>query len=260
MKTKWKTAMVVVLALAAIIAGIIWARRVPVYQWQQAVSPGALSQGHADLERNCAACHTASRGTEAANCIVCHANNVSLLQRQPTAFHADIGNCADCHHEHQGRSPGITPMDHATFASIAHRQLKEAASGSESAALARALAPSVRDRSPSPSNAHLTTAEAALHCAACHGKQDKHYAHFGSDCAQCHATTAWTLPEFHHPAPTSRDCAQCHQAPPSHSMMHFHMVSMAVAGVEHADVRECYLCHQTTSWNDIRGVGFYKHH
>ncbi len=25
-------------------------------------------------------------------------------------------------------------------------------------------------------------------------------------------------------------------------------------------VDQCYRCHQTTSWNDIKGVGFYKHH
>lgn len=23
---------------------------------------------------------------------------------------------------------------------------------------------------------------------------------------------------------------------------------------------QCYRCHQTTSWNDILGVGYYKHH
>jgi len=28
----------------------------------------------------------------------------------------------------------------------------------------------------------------------------------------------------------------------------------------HARVDQCLLCHQTTSWNDIRGVGWYKHH
>ena len=55
-------------------------------------------------------------------------------------------------------------------------------------------------------------------------------------------------------------CAQCHQAPPSHYMMHFRMVSMTVAGRMHAQVNQCYLCHQTTSWNDIKGVGLYKHH
>ena len=43
-------------------------------------------------------------------------------------------------------------------------------------------------------------------------------------------------------------------------MMHFKMVSMKTAGVEHADVSQCFLCHQTNAWNDIKGVGWYKHH
>jgi hypothetical protein len=38
------------------------------------------------------------------------------------------------------------------------------------------------------------------------------------------------------------------------------MVSEIVARVEHANVKQCYLCHQTTVWNDIRGVGYCKHH
>jgi len=43
-------------------------------------------------------------------------------------------------------------------------------------------------------------------------------------------------------------------------MMHFKMVSMTVAHMAKAEVNQCFLCHQTTSWNDIKGVGFYKHH
>ena len=73
-------------------------------------------------------------------------------------------------------------------------------------------------------------------------------------------TTKWTLPEFRHPSSASQSCAQCHQAPPSHSMMHFQMISMKVACQPKAKVNQCFLCHQTTSWNDIKGVGFYKHH
>jgi hypothetical protein len=56
------------------------------------------------------------------------------------------------------------------------------------------------------------------------------------------------------------DCAQCHQAPPSHYMEHFRMISVMVAGQPHARVEQCFLCHQTTAWNDIKNVGWYKHH
>jgi hypothetical protein len=151
----------------------------------------------------------------------------ALLQRQPTAFHAEIGSCRECHAEHQGVGRRSTVMDHDALAQIARR--REVSRGD-------------------------------LDCAACHSRKDHHFGLFGRDCAGCHGTDKWTIPAFRHPPPGSTDCAQCHQAPPSHYMGHFHMVSARVAGKPHARVNQCYQCHQTTSWNDIKGVGWYKHH
>jgi hypothetical protein len=108
-----------------------------------------------------------------------------------------------------------------------------------------------------------------LDCQACHSTKDKHAGLLGSECASCHATMEWTLAEFQHPSANSVDCSQCHRAPPSHYLMHFDMVSKKIARQEDervakccgvAQVNQCYRCHQTTSWNDIKGVGWYKHH
>ena len=227
--------------------------------WQHMASPGDLSKAHAFLENNCAACHTPTRSVLAQNCIVCHANNQALLQRQPTAFHANITECAACHIEHQGRVATATQMDHVALAHIGCKMLEGASSPSrpDMAKVQYWLertAPSAR-----PAN-HRAAEEALLNCAACHSTKDKHLGLFGTDCAACHTTTAWTIPEFRHPSAASQSCAQCHQAPPSHYMEHFRMISMKVARQEHADVSQCFLCHQTTSWNDIKGVGYYKHH
>ena len=86
--------------------------------WQNQVIPGKLSAAHASLETNCAACHTAVQGVDEAKCIACHANNESLLQRQPTAFHASISNCASCHVEHQGINANLRVMNHEALAQI----------------------------------------------------------------------------------------------------------------------------------------------
>jgi len=43
-------------------------------------------------------------------------------------------------------------------------------------------------------------------------------------------------------------------------MEHFKMISARVARQPQARVEQCFACHQTTSWNDIKGVGWYKHH
>jgi len=111
-----------------------------------------------------------------------------------------------------------------------------------------------------PTHPRVTSREAALNCMTCHSTKDRHQGYFGGDCASCHGTALWAIEEFRHPSPNSVECVQCHQAPPSHRMMHFTMVSRSVAQRADARVDQCFVCHQTTSWNDIRNVGWYKHH
>jgi len=222
--------------------------------WQSMASPGALSSAHAFLASNCAACHTANKGVEARSCIVCHADNQSLLQRQPTAFHADVQSCVECHVEHQGADLRPTQMDHVALARLSFRQLSRSEPSGQS--VDQDLPHTALLSGSSSVKAH----EAALNCASCHTNEDRHRGFFGANCLQCHTTTAWTIPEFRHPSPASTNCVQCHQAPPSHYMEHFEMISMKFARQEHAQVSECFKCHQTTSWNDIKGVGWYKHH
>ncbi len=236
-----------------------------IVEWQRMANPGELSQAHAFLNHNCKACHTPVSGVEASKCIVCHANDEDILNRQPTAFHADIGSCQDCHLEHRGRHATMSEMDHEALAKLGRDQLeKKSGTDSEAAAVLAWIRQVATDsENPAPSalvHPDLSSHERTLNCAACHQNDDRHLGLFGHDCSACHEATRWTLPEFLHPSTRSKDCAQCHQAPPSHYMMHFNMISKRVAGVEHADVSQCFLCHQTTSWNDIKGAGFYKHH
>jgi ribosomal protein S14 len=238
--------------------------------WQHTVIPGDLSQGHAFLENNCAACHSPVKGVEAQNCIVCHANNKAVLQRQPTAFHANINSCTACHLEHQGRIPRTTKMDHVALARIAFRELEQQPPqpGVDVPAMKRWLK-ETKGAPHQSAHPNLRPEEALLNCATCHQTKDRHVGLFGTDCASCHATNKWTISEFRHPSSASQSCAQCHQAPPSHYMEHFNMISKKVAQQEDSqvagccgptDVSQCYRCHQTTSWNDIKGVGYYKHH
>jgi hypothetical protein len=219
--------LVAALALVAVSIGIglDWARSDSLVRtsWQQAVVPGALSKSHAFLAQDCVACHAPVKGVEAAQCIACHADNKALLQRQPTAFHADIRSCTGCHLEHQAAARMPATMDHALFAK-------------------------------------LGAGESQLDCASCHATKDRHQGLFGADCAQCHATAQWTVAEFRHPSPRATECAQCHKPPPSHIKMHFSMMSAPIARQPDAKVEQCYLCHQTTSWNDIKGAGWVKHH
>ena len=215
------------------------------------VNPGPLSPGHTQLNDKCEACHAPYRGVISEGCILCHANNQQLLQRQPTAFHATIGECSACHFEHTKQDRRPIQMDHSALARIGTKMVKSllAEKPSPESFFARIAAAA---KSPAP--------DQSLNCASCHSIEDKHVGLFGSECSACHQTTSWKIPGYRHPPESSLDCAQCHQAPPSHYMEHFHMVSERIARVEHAKVNQRYLCHRTTVWNDIRGVGYYKHH
>lgn len=226
--------------------------------WENAANPGLLSKAHAALDGACSACHTPLLGVADDKCIACHADNRALLQRQPTLFHQSIGACADCHLEHLGRAYISRRMDHVALSRIGKRQAGHASLETATDWLTTTL--SGRPQSARFDNPLLLPGEEALVCATCHQRQDRHQGQLGSQCATCHGTDAWQIARFVHPSPRSTDCAQCHLEPPSHRMMHFEMVSKSVARREHATVRECFLCHQTTSWNDIKGAGWYKHH
>jgi hypothetical protein len=249
MSKKNRLKIFVLLAVLATGFGAFWYSRWQRVDWESQVKPGKLSASHAQFETNCAACHTPVTGVEDEKCIACHADNQALLGRQPTAFHAGIGNCAACHVEHQGANANLRAMNHEALARIG---INLNAQGATSNRQTNPLLPENRPL--------VSPLEARLDCASCHSTKDKHFGLFGQNCASCHATTQWTIPAFQHPSPRSQDCAQCHQAPPSHYMEHFSMVSRRIANQPNAQVNQCYACHQTTSWNDIKGVGFYKHH
>ena len=263
---KWIFIVIVLgLVLAAVALGALRVHLVAnAGRLQRVISPGTLSMAHAFLEEKCSVCHTSIHGVEGAKCIVCHANNENLLQRQPTAFHATIGRCAECHIEHRGVSVRPVVMDHAALARLGLSELSTSAPDTEN----RITANRIRNWMSGPSGAS-NRLDATLNCATCHATKDRHLGLFGNECSECHGTEQWTIAEYRHPSARSLDCAQCHQAPPSHYMEHFAMVSKKTVGqgtlggsqcCDNVQVNQCYRCHQTTSWNDLRGVGYYKHH
>ena len=205
---------------------------------QRFVSPGPLSPRHAYLANRCESCHETTIGVTDTKCTSCHANAERLLGREPTAFHASIGECATCHGEHQSPNIRPIPLDHVELAKVGARTLARASRTDDaSASTLKSLETWLRIRVPKQLDE--SSAREVLNCTGCHSTKDRHMGLFGKDCAQCHATTQWTIAEFLHPSSRSTDCAQCHQAPGSHYMMHFDMVSKKIAGQEDERVAEC---------------------
>ncbi len=226
--------------------------------------PGPISPAHHSFADDCNACHEPWRGSDSTKCILCHANDRDLLQRQSTSFHADIGNCQSCHPQHLSVNGSSSAMDHEVLARVGKEQLTHMVH--DEAAKRRSQALDSWIKSPSAESpslevaAGVTPMEATLDCAACHLNEDVHFGLMGKSCVACHGTDKWSVDSFKHPSASSRSCSQCHQAPPSHYMGHFKMISAKVAGKPKAKVRQCFACHQTNSWIDIKGVGLYKHH
>ena len=227
--------------------------------WETIVSPGPLTQAHSFLETDCRACHTAISGVNRESCVWCHANETSLLGRQPTAFHAEVSECTGCHVEHQGLHANINNMDHDYLATIALNDLRGAEHW-QSSPLAIEIHMAEFLSEATLKERDLSVETYALDCASCHAHEEPHFGYMGKDCDQCHSLERWTIDAFQHPSASSTECMQCHQPPPSHMMEHFTMLSQPVAREPHAPVEACFACHQTTSWNDIKKIGFYKHH
>lgn len=247
-----------------IVAGILTAAVIiiPLYRsgsmaapnFAAAVQPLPLSTKHEFIGGKCEACHSPFRGVEAASCITCHATAAGDLGKQSTAFHASAQQCRDCHSEHKGAGRLIA-MDHSALLKIAGRQ---PSTQPLQLSISREMVNDLKSFLGIPPA--QSEQRAGLDCANCHSNRDPHRELFGRDCAACHQTAAWQIAGYVHPSVISKDCAQCHQAPPSHYMGHFVMMDRMITGQEHAEVNQCYLCHRTDSFNDIKNIGWLKHH
>ena len=193
----------------------------------RAVTPGPLSQAHAFLGDNCESCHAPNRGVVAEKCVTCHVSAPELLSMPRAAFHATITECGGCHTEHRGSDIRPIKMDHSMLETVARRS---------------------------------SATPVALQCQTCHAIQDPHQGFLGQQCASCHVSKTWEITTFVHPSPRSTDCAQCHKPPASHLMMHFSMMDQTITGQSGVTVDQCQACHQTDSFNNIKGVGWFDMH
>jgi hypothetical protein len=260
-----KVSAAILAAIAAI--GIVAALLVPIviYRsgtkalpiWGDIASPGLLSAAHAFLGAQCESCHTPDIGIKAASCITCHTPDAFVLAKQSTAFHATIQECRGCHIEHQGTSIRPVRIDHSVLTTVG---VRAAHAGEISGQPASGGLTATRHFLEGVTGNGPATDVAALDCASCHGFRDKHQEWFGTQCADCHATDTWKISLYLHPSPKSQECNECHKAPPSHYMMHFTMMDIGMTGQNGARVEQCFMCHQTDSFNDIRGIGWRKMH
>jgi hypothetical protein len=219
---------------------------------EKLLMPGELTIAHADLESDCSQCHDRSdRSRQRALCLGCHDHeNIVADIQKGEGFHgraAGQGECNACHSEHKGRSADIIRLDSGSFN---HRRTDLALTGAHVSAACDACHKKGRKYR-----------EAPRQCVDCHREVDSHRGKLGTDCAQCHETTAFKQAKFDHArtrfpltdAHSNVACAACHRDP-AYKDTPMGCVDCHAADDVHRSSRggDCTSCHNMVDWKQSR--------
>lgn len=232
----------------AFVVSVLAARSSPAIDLEKMVMPGPLAADHADLEKDCAACHQAfDVGAQRTLCLACH-EEVSDDLAKKRGFHgrsplASVGQCRSCHPDHLGRDANILGGGEATF-DHAHTDFP-LKGRHESSACTQCHEADVPRR------------DAPVECFACHEADDAHAGALSQDCGKCHDSSGWVTTRFDHAstkypltgAHAKASCLGCHVAErykgTPQDCVSCHAVDDAHEG---RFGTKCGDCHDTAGW------------
>jgi len=211
---------------------------------KETISPGDLSKGHIELEKDCMKCHSIFRGAAGEKCVSCHKpKEIGLFtvkgekifrkenSKEKTIFHKTLQKetCDVCHTDHAGKEPKFLIHE------FSHEVLEA----------------SLRDK-----------------CLSCHDNpKDTLHEKNIENCSACHKTEKWIPAEFehekyfrfdkHHP-PRCKDCHlnknykeytcyECHEHTPS-KMREEHYEE----GIRNFE--KCELCHRSGDEHEAKRI------
>ncbi len=210
---------------------------------KQMVSPGDLSEGHKNLEKNCMQCHSMFFGTPVEKCVFCHkpaeigivttagAKIKKKTGQGKAAFHQQVSknSCLSCHADHKGRNIGK-----------ADRQLSH----------------------------DLLQGVNMKQCTVCHkGPADNLHVKNSQECSQCHTPDRWRPANLDHAKYFSfdkdhlADCTSCHQNNnyKEYTCYGCHNHQQAKVEQEHEksginSYQNCILCHKNGNIGEAKGM------
>ncbi|HSN82496.1 MAG TPA: hypothetical protein VLS88_07975 [Polyangiales bacterium] len=249
--------------LASAIAGSLRPRQIGA----QFLSPGKLSDDHADLEgdANCGQCHSTGKRIDTDACLSCH-DDLAVRIKQKTGLHGREyrgEECGRCHVEHLGRNAPLVRWPGGKKERFDHRLAGWTLKGAH----ASVRCEDCHDRRNR--RGHSTYLGLETDCVSCH--EDPHEGRFAdAECTSCHNESDWSEVadvRSNHPGLSlagghaRTKCEDCHDrgnvAPPSAG-------SDCVAC--HAQVHDakfgdrCENCHANIRWLGLpRRIGLRAH-
>lgn len=248
-----------------------------VLQLSAQLSPGDLTQAHADLEgiRNCTQCHTLGNKVENSKCLECHDEIQSLLDQQK-GFHNSKEvkgkDCSSCHSEHHGRKFDMMRFDQDHFD---HDLTGYELTGAHHRIDCRDchIPDFIEDRDlRKRKNTFLGLDQ---DCVSCH--EDVHQNTLSTnDCASCHSTEQFAPADFFNHDDTEYplegkhvdvDCIECHQKEirNGQEFQKFTGIEFANCISCHEDVHDnnlgtnCKQCHSESSFTSRRKIRRFNH-
>ena len=259
----------------------------------QLISPGKLSQPHAQLEgiRSCTQCHQLREaGVSRTLCLDCHSPLARRIE-SGKGYHADVdADCATCHKEHFGLDFALVRFDTAAFRHESVGYRLEGAHGQAECRdchTPRLISDPVVRAADGTLALDRTFLGLPSACVSCHVQDDPHGNQFaGRACSDCHDSESWErAPGFDHDQARYRltgrhaavECAECHRAPPANVASvapragqppraaavspRYRPVRFDACSACHVDPHEgamqgrCESCHTTAGWQSVDRAG-----
>lgn len=240
------------------------------------ISPGELSQAHAELEGmgNCTQCHDLGHQVSSAKCLDCHEDIQSMIDLQQ-GYHAskEVTNkeCFECHSEHHGRKFDAMRFDQDAFD---HDLTGYPLEGQHDVIDCRDCHQSEFIKDSEISERENTFMGLSQECLACH--DDFHQGTLSDDCAACHDIEAFRpAPGFDHDEADFKllgkhidvDCKECHPMTIRNELEFQEFTDLEFGDCIscHDDAHNsqitglCVQCHVETSFEDFKGQENFDH-
>ncbi len=237
------------------------------------LSPGELSQAHAELEglANCLKCHSPQRAVVPESCLTCHtALSARISAGKGTHVGPDFESCERCHIEHYGRDFELVYWGEEGQEHFEHQTTGWPLLGAHREVGCRECHRPERLEDPAElerggANLHRTFLGLGTACIVCH--DDPHRGQLGNDaCLDCHTQQSWRpAPGFDHDrtlfpllgAHRDLTCTACHDDGFGGDPLVFDTCAACHDDPHRGRLgNACATCHNPTGWLRIAPIDF----